>query len=281
MLVPASIWTLWNSLRVLLNVAKFVSSAPEKQSMPHNFYVHTMVNFIVTAMAIVLRLSYLTFVILHYKWMTFPSTTQEDLAPERSRHVDTFEQGNDNRTPLTMNAGIDHQNSNNRQLFSFKLTTLLAVASFISLLMPVLVDLPEDIAFLAEYEPLLKLDFSTYAILITRIAVNCIELVFSVLILICLWANCAATWHAKFIVFVTWGARHVVRVILQFAYCIWRSLNIEDVDKAVPRSVHVSDIISTVGEYFELVIWMTAVLLLLIVAYKEITRERNHLSSPV
>ena len=88
--------------------------------------------------------------------MTFPSTTQEDPAAESSHQLATFEQGNGgDQTSLVTSAGINHQNRNNRQFFPFTLTTVLAVASFISLLMPVLKDLPNDIAYVA----LINMDF--------------------------------------------------------------------------------------------------------------------------
>ena len=278
MLVPTCIWATWNSLRVLLDVAKFVltSSVPSQSGSNDSYFAVSLTSFVSKAVPISLRMLYITVIILCYKWINVANTAHQDPTDEILHQDEYLSQENGDQILLLPDPSIRSDipipnRPNDRQYSGLSLTTVLIAANFISLLCRVLPELPNEIASLAVYKNTNLIQNTK--ILSTYVVADIIETILSLFILIALWANGVKTKKAKTIVVFIWGTWHVVRVILHFSFCIWISVKIT---KVVRDGLHRWFIDEDAGLYFELSLWIICILFVLITAIKELKKERNN-----
>ena len=262
MLSATSVWATWNCIRLVFEVVKFIENLPRGYSSSW-YLVFAIVNVIYSAVEILLRMVSIPVVILHYKWMSFVDmgANIEDVG----------------EIPLVDNEDHilhDHEmfeNRPQRRESSFTLRTVLIAANSIPLLATILIFLPLYIVWLALGYPAIWLSM-TRPILITRITVDLFEILLAFSILVFLWANFKKVFRPMAVL---WIILHIVRVILQFACCIWMSQL--TTTALVSTKWH---IIRVVREYLILILWIICIIFVTVATYRDGSANHNIPSQP-
>ena len=113
--------------------------------------------------------------------------------------------------------------------------------------------------------------------IVSRIVVDILEILLSVSILTYIGGRVLETKVFRLRVTVIWFVWHILRVILQFACGIWMSVSTEEwrppwLKRSEFIKLHTSRV---VREYFELVIWIICIVLVVLAARKDLKTESD------
>ena len=260
------IWTVWNSLRLLFEVVKFIENLPSQDlNLRYDSHVLRLVSAVYSATEVALRMASIPIVVLHYRWMNSTSSYQRDVG----------------EIPLvgsedpSVHAHGAVENIPRRKKSWFTLRTVLITVNSVPVFAIVLAVLPTDIAWLALNLPT-SMTAMTSPMLITRIAVDIFEILLSFSILICMWANLMKTKMFKMAVVVIWFIWHVVRIILQFVCCVWMSLLSTELQKGLDPSFIIRwRIASVTKEYITLILWIICLVSVISAAFKDLMNGDN------
>ena len=272
MLVTTCVWATWNCLRLLFDVVQFIEDLPHLPAATedHRYRAIRLVMAVKSATDIALRMVSIPIVVLHYKFINDidreANGAQQGIPEIRLANVD------DRSVPD--HGIIRNERPNKTSLLTMR--TVLIVANSVPLLAISFAVLPLYTAWV-----ILDMPFEgasmTKPMLVSRIVVDILEILLSMIILTCVWGRVLETKMFRLRATVIWFVWHLLRVILQFACGIWMSVSTEKLRPSwLKRSEFIKwHTVRVVREYFELVIWIICIVLVVSAARKDLKTGRD------